>query len=267
MGTRLGIICGAGDFPILVCEEAKKQGNICVIAAVKGFANPSLDDSAEIFRWFGLDDIVDLVSFFRENDVHEALFAGKIDHRVIYAKESLGPDAVEMMGKGKDKSPTSLLHTAIGFLGSHGITVIDPSPFLVSAFCDTGFLTEVKQTDGVKADIEFGWIMARQIADLDIGQTVVVKDEAIVAVEGMEGTDEAIKRGGFLAGEGTTVVKVSRTQQDPRVDLPAVGLNTVQSLIEAKSASLCVEANRVAFFQREEAIALANAHNLVILAK
>jgi DUF1009 family protein len=203
----------------------------------------------------------------RENDVHEALFAGKIDPRVIYGKENLAPDAVAMMEKGKDKSPTSLLNTVIGFLRSQGITVIDPSPFLVSAFCDAGFLTETKPTDSLKADIEFAWTVARQIADLDIGQTIVVKDKAIVAVEGMEGTDEAIKRGGILAGHGSTVVKVSRTHQDPRVDLPAVGLNTVQSLIEAKSAALCVEANRVAFFQREEAIALANAHNIVILAK
>ncbi|MFC2165158.1 LpxI family protein, partial [Acidobacteriota bacterium] len=260
MGTRLGIICGAGDFPFFVCEEANKRGNICVIAAVKGFANPSLEDRADIFRWFGLDDIFALVSFFKENDVHEALFAGKIDPRVIYAKENLPSDAVAMMEKGKDKSPTSLLNMAIGFLGSQGITVIDPSPFLGSAFCEAGFLTEIKNPGGLEVDIEYGWTVARQIADLDIGQTVVVKDKAIVAVEGMEGTDEAIKRGGLLAGDGTTVVKVSRTHQDPRVDLPAVGLDTVQSLIEAKSAVLCVEANRVAFFQKEEAIALADSH-------
>jgi len=267
MGTRLGIICGAGDFPFLVCEEAKKRDYFCVIAAIKGYANPSLEDSAEIFHWFGLDDIFELISFFKENNVRKALFAGKIDPRVIYAKEKLAPDTVDMMESGKDKSPTSLLNMAIGFLGSQGITVIDPSPFLASAFCDAGFLTEAKHTDGLKADMEFGWTIARQIADLDIGQTVVVKDKAIVAVEGMEGTDEAIKRGGLLAGDGTTVVKVSRTQQDPRVDLPAVGLITVQSLIEAKSAALCVEAKRVAFLQKDEAIALANVHNIVIFAK
>ena len=267
MGTRLGIICGAGDFPFLVYEEAKKKGYTCVIAAVKGFASSSLENITDIFRWFGLDDILELVSFFRENGVHEAIFAGKIDPRVIYARENLAPGAVDMMEKARDKNPTSLLNTAIGFLESQGITVIDPSPFLVSAFCDTGFLTGVNHAGGLETDIEFGWIVARQIADLDIGQTVVVKDKAIVAVEGMEGTDEAIKRGGLLAGNGTTVVKVSRSQQDPRVDLPAVGLNTVLSLIEAKSAALCLEAKRVAFFQREDAIALANAHKIVIFAK
>ena len=142
-----------------------------------------------------------------------------------------------------------------------------PSPFLATVFCDAGLLTEAKPKEGLKADMEFGWTAARKIADLDIGQTVVVKDKAVVAVEGMEGTDEAIKRGGLLAGEGTTVVKVSRTHQDPRVDLPAVGLNTIKSMLEARSAALCVEANRVAFFQRQDALALANANNIVILAK
>lgn len=267
MGTRLGIICGAGDFPFHVRDEAKKQDNICVIAAIKGFANPSLEENADVFSWFGLDDIFGLVSFFREQDIHAALFAGKIDPRVIYAKENLEPKAIAMMEKGKDKSPTALLNTAIGFLESQGISIIDPTPFLASAFCDSGLLTESKPSEGIMADIKFGWTVARQIADLDIGQTVIVKEKAIVAVEGMEGTDETIERGGLLAGKGTTVVKVSRTHQDPRVDLPAVGLNTVQSLIDAKSAALCVEANRVAFFQREEAIALAKSNNIVILAK
>lgn len=267
MGKRLGIVCGAGDFPFHVCEEVKKQNNICVMAAVKGFASPSLEDKADIFRWFGLEEISGLISFFRENEVHEILFAGKIDPGVIYNRENLSSDVMAMMARGMDKRPTSLLNTIISFLGSQGITVIDPSPFLATVFCDPGFLTEPKLSDGLKADIEFGWTLARQIADMDIGQTVVVKDMAIVAVEGMEGTDEAIKRGGLLAGGGTTVIKVSRTHQDPRVDLPAVGMNTVQSLIEAGSAALCIESNRVAFFQREEAIALAKTHNIVILAK
>lgn len=267
MGTRLGIICGSGDFPYQVCAEAKKQDNVCVVAAVKGFASPSLEDCADVFRWFGLDEIFALISFFKEHDVHEALFAGKIDPRVIYARENLGPEALAMMEKGKDKSPTSLLSSAIAFLGNQGIAVIDPSPFLASAFCDPGYLSEAKTPDDLEADIQFGWTIARQIADLDIGQTVVVKDRTIVAVEGMEGTDDTIKRAGFLAGEGTTVIKISRTRQDPRIDLPGVGLNTVKSMIEAKSAALCIEAGRVAFFQREDAIALANAHQIVILAR
>lgn len=267
MGTRLGIICGAGYFPFLVCEEAKNQDNIRVIAAIKGFADPTLEESADIFRWFGLNDILALVSYFKEFEVHEALFAGKIDPRVIYAKKNLSPDAVAMMERGKDKSPSSLLSMAIDFLASQGIKVIDPSPFLASAFCDSGFLTDAEHTAGLEADIEFGWTVAKQIADLDIGQTIVVKDKAVVAVEGMEGTDDAIKRGGLLAGEGTTVVKVSRTNQDPRVDLPAVGLDTVRSMIDAKCAALCLEANRVAFFQKEEAIVLANTNDIIILAK
>jgi DUF1009 family protein len=267
MGTRLGMICGAGYFPFHICEEAKKQNHICVLAALKGFADPSLEGGSNIIHWFRLDEIPGIISFFKEHNVRQVLFAGKIDPRVIYAEEKLAPEAVTMLEKSRDKSPTSLLNTAIGFLASQGIAVIDPSPFLASVFCDTGFLTEARPSEALAADIKFGWNIARQIADMDIGQTVVVKDKAVVAVEGMEGTDEAIKRGSLLAGKGTTVVKVSRTHQDPRVDLPAVGLKTVQSLIDAKGCALCVEAKRVAFFQREEATTLANAHNIVVLAE
>ena len=119
----------------------------------------------------------------------------------------------------------------------------------------------------LELDIAFGWEMARNIADSDIGQTVVVKDRAIVAVEGMEGTDETIKRGGRLAGKGTTVVKVSRMSQDPRIDLPAVGLATVQSLVAAKSSVLCFEAGQMPFFQRQEAVCLADAQGIAIIAK
>jgi len=267
MGKKLGIICGAGDFPFHVCGEAKKQENICAIAAIKGFADPSLEDGADIFRWVGLDDILGLVSFFKENDVHDALFAGKIDPRVIYNKDRISAEANTLMEKGEDKSPTSLINSAIAFLEGQGIRVIDPSPFLASAFCNSGVLTDKKPSDDLKEDIEFGWTVAKQIADMDIGQTVVVKNTAIVAVEGMEGTDAVIRRGGLLAGNGTTVVKVSRTNQDPRIDLPAIGFHTVESLIEAKSNALCIEANRVAFVQREKAIALANTQSIVILAK
>ncbi|MBN1222376.1 MAG: LpxI family protein, partial [Candidatus Aminicenantes bacterium] len=161
----------------------------------------------------------------------------------------------------------SLIKTVIGLLEAQGITVLDPSPFLASAFCGEGLLSNRKMTGELETDIDFGWKIARRAADLDIGQTIIVKDRAVVAVEGMEGTDDAIERGGLLAGLGTTVIKVSRTHQDPRIDLPAVGLNTIKAMVTAGCAALCIEADRVPLFQKEEALALADAHNIVILAK
>jgi len=267
MGKRLGIICGAGDLPSQVCDEIRKKGLPCIIAAIKGHADPSLAEKADLFGSFGLDAFFDFMAFLKRNGVKEVVFAGKIDQAVIYRKDKIAPAALELLKKGPDKGPESLIKTVIEFLESQGIAVLDPSSFLDKAFCEEGFLSSSKPARSIEPDIDFGWKIARQAADLDIGQTIVVKDRAVVAVEGMEGTDKAIERAGVLAGPGCTVVKVSRTDQDPRIDLPAVGLGTVKTMVAAGCAALCIEAGRMPFFQKEEAIALAGAHDIVILAK
>jgi hypothetical protein len=160
-----------------------------------------------------------------------------------------------------------LIQTAIHVFSAQGITIVDPTPYIASAHCEEGVLTEAKPSRNTQEDILFGWDIAKRLADLDIGQTVIIKGKAVVAVEGMEGTDEAIERAGQLAGEGIVVVKVSRSSQDPRIDLPAVGLGTVKNLIHVGGQALGFEAQKIPFFQKEEAISLANAHGVSIIAK
>ena len=139
--------------------------------------------------------------------------------------------------------------------------------FIESLVCLPGVLTTKKPSSKIRGDIDFGWGIARKLADIEIGQTIVVKEKAVVAVEGMEGTDAAIKRGGMLAGEDTVVIKICRTHQDPRIDLPAVGIHTLNALVAARSRALCLEAKKMPFFQKEESLALANAHGITIIAK
>ena len=263
MGDRLGIIAGSGAFPFFVIQEAQNQGYNCVVAAIKGAAKNTLQDKSQLLEWFDVDEIAKVVSFFKKRGVHEAVFAGKVDHRIIYQKKSLGVESLSL----KDKTPSILLKTAIDFMGREGITIKNPIQFLSFFLCEEGILTDTEPSSEVEEDIAFGWEMAKSIADLDVGQTVIVKDKTVVAIEGMEGTDEAIKRGGELAGEGTVVVKVARTRQDFRIDLPAVGLDTVKSLVRAGSRALCFEALKMPFFQKQEAISLANTHKISIIAK
>jgi len=267
MGRRLGIIAGSGKFPFYFLQEAQNLGYSCVVAGIKGEAENDLENKADVFEWIDIDGIFKLITFFKNQGVNEAVFAGKVDHRKIYKEGKLGKALLGLLAKGKDRSPTAIIETAIGFLYKKGIEIIEPTKFITSAFCDEGILTRKRPSREEDEDIAFGWDIARKIADLDIGQTVVVKDKAVVAVEGMEGTDEAIKRGGLIAGEGAVVVKVSRTLQDPRIDLPVVGLNTVESLVEAKAGALCFEAQYVPFFQREKAVSLADANRISIVAK
>jgi hypothetical protein len=263
MGNRLGLIAGSGKFPLLVIQEARNQGYDCVVAAVKGSAINALQDRAQLLEWFDVDEIAKVASFFKKTGVQEVVFAGKVDHRIIFKKKNLREHTFPL----RNKKPTALLEAAIDYLAKEGITIKSPMPWLSAFLCGEGILTETEPSPEVEEDIAFGWKMARSLADLDVGQTTVVKDKAVVAVEGMEGTDEAIKRGGELAGPGTVVVKVVRSRQDPRVDLPAVGLETIKSMVQAGSRALCFEAGRMPFFQRKEAVSLADTHGISIIAK
>ncbi len=267
MGRRLGVIAGSGMFPIHVCQEAHRMAETCVVAGIKGEAENILAERVENFAWFDVHEIGNLIAFFKKNQVSEAVFAGKIDHRIIYKNEELSKTLPVLLGTGKDLTPTTLIQTAIQVLSSQGIAVIDPTPYVASAFCEEGILTETKPSAKTEEDIDFGWDIARQLADLDIGQTVIIKGKAVVAAEGMEGTDDAIKRAGELAGKGIVAVKVGRSSQDPRIDLPAVGLETVKSLISVEGQALGFEARLIPFFQKEEAISLADSHGLSIIAK
>ncbi len=267
MGRRLGVIAGSGEFPFQLLSEACSEGYDCVVAGIKGEAEPSLAGTAGVLKWFDVQDIEKLISFFRENGVSEAVFAGKIDPSLIYRNKALKEMLSSVMEKGKDRGPTSLIETTIKVFSSHGVAIKDPTPYIAAAFCKEGVLTKTKPTAEAAEDIDFGWEIARRLADWDIGQTVAVKGKAVVAVEGMEGTDEAIKRAGYLAGEGIVVIKVSRSRQDPRIDLPAVGLNSVKSLVQAGGQTLCFEAGKIPFFQKSEALALADSHGVSVVAK
>ena len=267
MEPRLGVIAGSGEFPIHVCQEAQGKGYLCVVAGIKGEAENILEGNVENFVWFDIHEFGNLIAFFKKNQISEAVFAGKIDHRTIYKSEELGETLPLVLGRGKDWTPTTLIQAAIQIFSTQGIIIKDPTPFIASAFCDKGILTETKPSLQMEEEILFGWDIARKLADLDIGQTVIVKGKAIVAVEGIEGTDEAIQRAGELAGKGIVVVKVSRSSQDPRIDLPAVGLETVKSLIHAGAQGLGFEARKIPFFQKKEAISLADSHGIAIFAK
>jgi len=267
MGYKLGIIAGSGKIPFFILKEAEKQGYSCVVAAVRGEAESALHDKVDIFEWIDVGGVVRIVSFLKEHGIKEAVFAGKINSRVIYENGKLDQVAMRLLSDRTDKTPTSIIKTAIEFLGENGIKIIDPTHFISSAFCKEGVLTEMRPSPESDEDIVFGWEIAKKIADLDIGQTVIVKEKAVVAVEGLEGTDESIKRGGLLAGKGIIVIKVGRSSQDARIDLPAIGLNTVKSLIESEGRVLCFEAKKVPFFQKEQSIALANANKISIVAR
>jgi len=251
----------------LVLDEAKKQGYECHVAGIRGEATSNLKIKADEFEWISPFEISKFLSFFRKRNIHEVLMVGKVKPRTVYRRGVVDDVALRLLSQTQGRSPSIVLKVLIDYLTKEGIEVKDPTFLLTPYFCQEGVLTEVQPTPEVLDDIDFGWRAAKIIADLDIGQTIVVKDKAVVAVEGMEGTDETIKRAGRLAGEGIVVVKVVRTHQDMRIDIPALGVETLRNMIVIGGKALCLEALRMPFFQKDEALALANANGISVVAK
>ncbi len=267
MGRRLGILAGAGAFPRLAAARARREGHRVIVAAVRGEADPALSSAADVVEWIEAGDLARTLAFLKGQGITELLLAGKIDPRILLVRpDGLDDAGGEIVRQLADLGPTSVLSVLVGFLASQGIRTLDPTPYLKDFFCAPGILTRTAPPEDSLADIAFARPKARALADLDIGQTVAVKNRMVVAVEGVEGTDRTILRAGELAGPGFVVVKVARTRQDPRLDLPAVGLETVRSLARAHGGTLWFESAAMPFFERDEAVALADGHGIAIVA-
>jgi len=264
MGRRIGIIAASGRFAPFVISEMHRSGFSCVVAGIKGEADPRLKKEADILEWYKPGEAAKVISFFKKHRVRKVMMAGKVRGSSIFRKGNFDSVSARLIESIKEKSATTLLKAVIDLLEARGFQVVSLFSLLKSDFCEEGVLTQGPLSPALGEDIDFGLKMARRIADLDIGQTLIVKNKAVVAVEGMEGTDQAIQRGGKLAGRGFVAAKAARTSQDMRLDVPAVGLDTIRSLIRAGGAGLGLEASKVAFFQKEEAIALANSHGVAI---
>ncbi|MDI6727809.1 MAG: UDP-2,3-diacylglucosamine diphosphatase LpxI, partial [Thermodesulfovibrionales bacterium] len=197
----------------------------------------------------------ELIDTLKKFDVKEAIMAGKVSKTLLY-KSKLTPDmrAVKLLFSLKDKSDDSILNAITKELEKEGIHVIDTPTFSPHLLTPEGVLTDDPPTMDEWKDIEFGWRIAKEIGRLDIGQTVVVKGQAVMAVEAIEGTDEAILRGGKLSGEGAVVIKVSKPHQDMRLDVPVIGLDTLKSMVEVGARVIAVEAQRSMIVNREQLI-------------
>jgi len=267
MGRGIGIIAGSGRFVAGAVSELRRSGLRCVVLGIEGESRPGLKGVADAFASVKPGEIGRALAFFKDQQVSEILLLGKVRPGVVFRPENFDAQTWKQLGKVNGRSATAVLKAVFTFLEAQGFKVLSPGPLLAPYFCSPGVLTRTSPSPAVLKDIDFGLGIARQAADLEMGQTLVVKDGAVVAVEGLEGTDRAIQRGGRLAGPGFVVVKAARTSQDMRLDLPAVGLDTVKTLLRAGAAALGIEAGTVAFFQRQEAVGLADAQGASIVVR
>jgi len=223
-----------------------------VVVAIKEEALPEIEQHAATVHWLSLGQLGKLIKTLHAEGITQAVMAGQVKHKQIFS--SIVPDLqmMKLLAGLVRKNTDSLIGAVANLLAQEGITLLDSTNFLKPLLAVVGPMTSRLPNDEEAADIAYGLGVARELARLDIGQTVVVKDRAVVAVEAMEGTDEAIRRGGRLAGKGAVVVKASKPQQDFRFDLPTVGPNTLSVMAEVKATVLALETGHSIMLEKVE---------------
>jgi hypothetical protein len=266
--SRYGLIAGNGRFPFLVLEGARAEGVEMVVAAIKEETDPRIESLARTVEWISVGHLGKLIKFFKREGVNRAIMAGQVKHVQIFKLNAL-PDLrmARMLGRLERRNTDALIGAVADELASEGITLLDSTTFLQPLIARAGQLTRRAPNKREQADIEYGLHVATELARLDLGQTIVVKNQAVVALEAMEGTDATIRRASELVrGRPLTVVKVAKPNQDMRFDVPVIGLGTVETMRACHVTALSITADKTLIFDREETLAAADQHRMAIIA-
>jgi UDP-2,3-diacylglucosamine hydrolase len=260
-----GLIAGNGDFPFLVLEGARSRGIEMAVIAIREEASPALERATKRLHWISLGELGRGIELLHQEGVKHAVMAGQVKHNKIFS--SIRPDwrLAKLLFSLPTKSTDSLIGAVAKVLEDEGIELVDSTKFLGPLLPAEGVLTARAPSPVEAGDIAYGREVAQQIAALDLGQTVVIRDRACVAVEAMEGTDETIERAaGFAGGQPLVVVKVSKPQQDMRFDVPVVGVRTIEVMRRANATALAIDARRTLLFDRDALIRAADAAGIAI---
>jgi UDP-2,3-diacylglucosamine hydrolase len=263
---KYGLIAGNGKFPFLVLEGARRAGVSLAVAAIKEETDPSIERVAESLTWVGIGQLGKMIRFFKREGVERAIMAGQVRHVQIFSGALPDVRMLRMLISLPRRNTDALIGGVADELAREGIELIDSTFFIKDSLPAEGVLTKRAPSERERGDIEYGLEVAREIARLDLGQTIVVRARACVAVEAMEGTDACIRRAGSLARGRLAVVKVAKPNQDMRFDVPVVGVPTVEAMVEAGATCLCVTAGKTLIFDRAEMLALAERHRISVIA-
>jgi DUF1009 family protein len=261
----LGILAGSGQLPFVAAAEARRQGLRIVVVALKEEADPSLADRVDVLHWVHVGQLGAAVRALRQEQVTDVLLLGKVEITRLFSRARPDLLGAKALLKARDLRGDSLLEAIVDTLAVEGIRVLETPRFLGPLLLQAGRLTRRAPTAQEQSDIDLGRTIARQIAALRIGQTVVVKHGTVLAVESVEGTDAAVRRGGELGRGGVVVVKVSRVDQDLRFDLPTIGAETLSALRDASATALALDAGRTLLLDRERFVEGANELDLAVV--
>lgn len=269
---HIGLIAGNGRFPFLALNAARSLGHEVTVIAIREETDPKISQAVAVgelteLHWVSLGQLGRCIKLLKDAGIARVLMAGQVKHTKVFG--GVVPDLtfLSVLRRLKTQNTDALISAVADVLGEHGIELLDSTSFLQPLLAQAGTLTRRMPSDDEQADLAFGYRMADSIAALDIGQTVVVKDRAVVAVEGMEGTDEVVCRAGRLAGAGVCVIKVAKPNQDMRFDVPVIGVQTIQVLREAQAAVLSVDAGRTLVLDGSAVFAAADEFGLTVVGR
>jgi DUF1009 family protein len=263
----LGIIAGNGVYPRLLADAARKAGVKKISAAAfTGETDPVLQQHVDVLEWMRVGQLNRLLTFFRAHDIHHAIMAGQIAPKNLF---DLRPDwkALMLLGKLKQRNAESIFAGIADELAKLNVDLLPATTFLEDSLAASGLIAGPKLSRNEEDDVDLGWRIAKEIARLDIGQTVLVRNGTVVAVEALEGTNDAIRRGGELASSGAVMVKVAKPSQDMRFDVPVIGLETIRIAAEARLRVIAVEAGKTLLLERDAIVDLANRSKISIVGR
>jgi DUF1009 family protein len=274
---RIGLIAGNGKFPFLVLDAARAQGYDVVVAAIKEETFPEIEShGAAAVHWLSLGELSKLIETFQQAGVRRAIMAGQVKHKQIFS--SIRPDwkLAKLLLSLTTRNTDSLLGAIAKVLSDEGITLESSTWLLEPLLVKSGVLTKREPTEQERKNIDYGRAVATQLAQHDIGQTVVIAESACVAVEAMEGTDATIERAGQIMrsldsdastlSRALTVVKIAKPNQDMRFDVPVVGLKTIETMQSAGASCLALDAGKCLLLDGQKIIDAANAVEIAIVA-
>lgn len=264
-GEPLGIIAGNRLFPQVFAREARRAGVRRLVAvAFEGETDPAIGPLVDRVEWLKLGQLDRLIQAFKTNGVRKVVMVGQIAPKNLFANLRLDLRMTLLLARLKRRNAETIFGAIGEELAKDGLELAPHAPFLARILPEPGVLTRRTPDAAERAAFQFGWPIAKEIARLDIGQTVVVKEGTVLAVEAFEGTDACLRRGGTLGKDGAIAVKVTKPNQDLRFDIPCIGLETIAILREAGIRAMAIEARRTLLLAREELLAAANDHGIAI---
>lgn len=263
---KIGLIAGVGRLPVEFARAARGMGFTVIAIGVVPGVEAELETAADKYYAISVGELERVLTTLKQEAVTEVTMLGKVTKELMFTSAvKLDIRMQKLLASLKDSSDDTIMMAFVRELAAEGIGVLDQTALIKALMPAPGILTKRQPTDAEKADMEFGYQMAKHIGGLDIGQTVVVKNRAVIAVEAIEGTDACIRRSGALSRGGAVVAKVAKPNQDMRFDVPGVGPATIQAMIEAGATALVMEAGRTLLVDKIKTVALAEEHGITIV--